>query len=657
VSVVRVSTLCLVAALVGACSDKQGPAFHLQAAGTAMAGSCAMPADASLNNVFGPVTVRLTFRARDQEGQPIGYCDAVSDTSHETPTLLAPRDGVRYDVFAEAFDNSSEHQRVAFGSLLDLDPSSVKSGNLRLYKAQVFRCVGGRLYTPRAFHSATLMPDGRVLFVGGVVVNASDRNVTTLPAPNNEVTATGAAELYDPRDQSLTPIAEDVAPDGRAFHSAFLVPNSTACPAGHWTVVLLGGLSPQTPGDPLLAASQGAAGGRMTPSAPLGMSAIPNQFKVQAAKSEYLCVDPIHMRGSRVMLSDTNLATYQGAAQRVDAQGQPLRAIVAGGIDYDGNMLNAVLPKNSLEVVDAAGGNTAAMTTVGRTGPSATFLDDTRVLVWGGGGVTDPLGDLVTGLDATPMVTSVTTMTPTAITQFHTATALDNSTSVLVTGGFEVNSGGVITQPPIVASAVRLVTVTGGAVSAQTVSLGAGFPNDPTCADLTNRYRPAGWESATKLPRGAVLITGGTPSTQATMTRCADCSGAASLFCPISQAAVYDPAVGIVLARNGTTDDGHLQVARFGHTSTRLRDDTILIAGGIGTDPSGDGTSAAVLGDLEIYNPRAANKPYYDANTGLDLDDPIYDDLMNDPAHPQRAAAMQATLSGQKEPAHPCDTL
>jgi hypothetical protein len=74
----------------------------------------------------------------------------------------------------------------------------------------------GDMMTPRAYHTATLLPDGRVLITGG------------------GWPALGTAELYDPKTRTFTRIGDMVAPE--SWHAATLLDNGK---------VLIAGLTPQ----------------------------------------------------------------------------------------------------------------------------------------------------------------------------------------------------------------------------------------------------------------------------------------------------------------------------------------------------------------------------------------------------------------------------
>jgi hypothetical protein len=80
-----------------------------------------------------------------------------------------------------------------------------------------FRMLNARMYSPRAYHSATRMPDGRVLILGGL----------SGPGANYEL-----AEIFDPRTESFTAVGAVDARE-RGLHATVALPDGS--------VLMLGG--------------------------------------------------------------------------------------------------------------------------------------------------------------------------------------------------------------------------------------------------------------------------------------------------------------------------------------------------------------------------------------------------------------------------------
>ncbi|MEO6954948.1 MAG: hypothetical protein ABI321_24325 [Polyangia bacterium] len=643
----RLATLSFLGAvaLSPACSTHSGPSVPLRLAGNADPVTRCASASATEGERLSTVVskVRVTLLARGSDGATIDFCDKLLDFPGSAKSLRLPAAGASsVDLYVEAYGpadaadpSAAGHvRRVAFGSLLGVPPEQATLGALRLFPSEAFACNPTRATFPRAFHTATLLPDGRVLFVGGLVGDPT--NAAAVKFPTDGARVTGVAELFDPRTQTSTLVQESPPGRPRAFHSAALLAGNGPCPAKQVAVLLVGGIAPPTatPDAPVLNPVGGAGGNRLVPA---NKSA---QLPVQAVGNEVLCLDPATNSATRVSVAgDPSMYGASAVTSKSLA--------VAGGNLYDFATLNLEAAQANLTVfpLDGSAQKVSSLVTP-RIAPTFTSLGDGRGLVWGGGRTTDPVGEIVSGLDGTPLSADVS-VTGALVTRFHTATLISDQTTptVLVTGGFEVNQKA--SDPPIASSAVRQLTIDAGVVSTASVTLGGGYPPVASCTDPA-RYRPAGWESALPLPGGRVIVAGGTPSSSGAPSHCQDCPGVASQLCASGQASVYE--------RGQLSAANPLQVPRFGHAMTRLADGSILVSGGIGNQPV-DAMSfdAVFLTDLEIYNGRPL-VPVYDATTTpIDPDDPIAVELKNEML--VRAPGMQAVTVGATKPAKSCGNL
>ncbi len=646
----------LAACLIGVlgCSGSKGPSISLRLAGGSGGGGdrCAVATARDGEPLSTAVSkVRVTLRSRDAEGKTIDFCDRVFDFPGEPPFLRLPaKDGKSIDIYAETFGpagamdprSAGGFQRLHTGSLLGVDPAAQTLSALRLYATAGSRCAGARMRLARAFHTATVLPDGRVLFVGGLVASTSEEGNIAFDLANG-APATGGAEIYDPRDQSITPVTESTAPLARAFHAAQLLDGIGPCASGQLGILLVGGVTAAA-GDRVLNVSRGIPGGRLVPFYPMGLFTAP--LMTRAAGNEVLCLDPLAHSATRKILTGSSAAAFRAAGLG------PSGLIAAGGIDYDASMGNATVSVTEIGLYPASGA-TPVVQMIGtpRSGATLTQLDAVSALVWGGAISPGSIGDLVTqvggALGSTPL-----TVAGTAYTEFHTATLLDGGSSLLVTGGFETTAGGVNIQPPATASAVRRLSLSSGVVSAQNITGGGTYGASPNCTD-PGRYRPAGWESAIPISRGRVLVSGGSPSTDSTAPRCLDCpDDPTSLLCAIGQASIYTSATEAFLPAPEP-----LQVARMGHVSTLLGDGTVLLSGGIGSEPGAGSKAVTVfIADLEVYNPRDLVPPYDVMKGGVDPDDPIAG-LLQDADYQRAPGHEAASATAPDQPIRRCGSL
>jgi hypothetical protein len=617
----------LVACVATACSGNPGPPMRIRVAHEATAdarcfvpGGGPQPDDAQLAGValddLRIDSVRLSVRVHGP-GDLAGnfLCDRVFKVPREVPSIKIPRSGAQtIDVYAEAYApvaaGDAIPRRVAVGSLLGVPLTSKTIADLRLYPDERFRCLNQKLQRPRAFHTATLLPNGEVLVVGGLTPtpNADDEAFGAAP-----VYVTSEAEIYDPSRGLFVPVGEDDGPVARAFHQAAYVGTTDD---GKYQVLLVGGAT----ADPTMSAfgiNTGAApGARIVPFDTSGT--FPNPLPVAAAPAELLVYNPVDHTATRTLIAGFTPGVYQAGAQFPDG------IAVAGGIDWMNMPLQATIPTvKRLEVSRAL--EPARFVALGapRMGATLTALGDDIALLWGGQiAPADPAGEYVSGLASKALVKTVPVTLATAPpTQFHTATLLpaDSTTlnrTIVVTGGFvetTMNMGQAL-QPPAPMQTARLLTVTTSGTVAQSTPMVSTWMLDSTCS-LEPRYRPAGWESAVDVGRGRVLITGGAPTVSGGCNDCDD--GGTDFRCATAQASLFTTPSTI-----SPTLEKRMQIARYGHSSTLLHDGNVLIVGGVTS-----AGSPRILPDVEIYNPRPI-VPQFDASSGSpDPDDPVAGDL------------------------------
>jgi hypothetical protein len=637
-----------------ACSGAQGPSLSIKIAHVATGdGRCGSPGavDPSLTSIKEISKLRITVRTHgkaDEKGTFL--CDRVLKVGEQPELSLRVSGQKKIDLFAEGFSEvmdansatAGDFRRVAYGSLLDVDLSSKTFAPIRLVPAESFRCVANAMARARAFHSATLLPNKKVLIVGGAVASTdgSSENLT-----NNLLYVTGSAELYDPADGSFKEIMEDPAPMARAFHQAF---SRGVDSQGRYQVLLVGGVASSDETKPALGVTNSGVGGpRLVPFDT--SQTIPTALNAVGAKAELLAYDPVAGTIARSDVDGFDPAAFLAGAQINTMTGDPDGYVIAGGVDFV-DPLESTMPTTAIRAsrgteTTPREGNLVAP----RLGASLTVLSDNKALLWGGGltgGAAQ--AEILTGLAAGGTVMASALGIPnTPETQFHTATLIANTTDaqILVSGGFQVDTAGNASQPPAAADAVRTVTLAAdGSISTAVVPFGGTYVSDSSTCSNPDRYRPAGWESAVQLPRGrGVLISGGSPTY--VNGKCMDCDAGASLLCSIKQASVFSGgSISPALDR--------LQVGRFGHQTTLLADGVFLVSGGITLPPGG---GVRVSADAEIYNPRTALPPFdMTAAMPVDADDPIKDDLVSD-LH--RAPAGNAYRTDPKSAASRCGDL
>ncbi|MBZ5642941.1 MAG: choice-of-anchor D domain-containing protein [Acidobacteriia bacterium] len=442
--------------------------------------------------------------------------------------------------------------------------------------------VQSGLYNRRGGHTATLLPNGTILFAGGAIVPG--------------IIASASAEIYDPVTNTSVPTGNLAT--ARGVHTATLLPNGK--------VLLVGGQSPtvQTETAELYDPVSGtfAATGSMSV-ARSGHTAtlLPNGKVLIAGGGNcnsgcaYFNTAELYDPGSGTFSPTGSLATPYFGAEAILLPGG--KVLIAGG-SADGTNSNSFA-----ELYDPS---TGLFTLTGalvnpRQEFTATLLASGKVLLAGGlvngaVSVTAEIFDPFTGAFTSTGSLSV----PRAL---HTATLLSNGKVLIASGNstlsrtaanelYDPVSGtfsltGNLGEPRFDHTATALsngsVVIAGG-ITGQI--LGSVEPYDPSAGIFNSRsvfmnVSRIGQAEA-RLADGSILITGGADQNK---------NGALT-----PTAEIYDPAT------RKFTLTGSMNSARQLHTATLLPNGKVLVVGGV-NNPMAGPNAFVLVPTAELYDP------------------------------------------------------
>jgi PKD repeat protein len=443
--------------------------------------------------------------------------------------------------------------------------------------------LGPSLLQPRSAHSATVLPDGRVLVAAGMTWNWE----------------TTAAELYSPTSNSWSSTASLL--NVRAQHTATLLPNGRVLVVGGWRAYF-GQVSSVEVFD-IAAPSTAFPGSMSVERQEFSATVLPSGKVLAVGGSSADVFDP----GTRLW----SVAAAPGVARSrhtatLLAGGQVL---VAGGSDGSAATATAQLYDPLGNTWTAAGTMSAA-----REEHTATLLPDGRVFVTGGANAGGTLAGAEV-YDADGGWSDAASLAEPR--RRHTATLLLTG-KVLVTGGhsgagvlatsalFDPETG--LWAPTVnnMASGRYGHTATllpdGQVMVAGGMGASAVLQTVEVFNPATGRWTTAGpltaprWKhTATLLREGRVFLVGGAGATGA-----------------LSSTELYDP---LRTPANTRWQPGlNLSFARYGHTATMLTSGAVLFAGGF------NGTAVSKTG--LIYQPAGSQSA---APVLTSVNDPVLD--------------------------------
>ena len=484
----------------------------------------------------------------------------------------------------------------------------------------------GSLATARAYHTSTLLANGKVLVAGGVeeVEEVDLINLSSGDLP------LASAELYDPATGHWTVTGSLANP--RSSHTATLLANGQVLVAGgnvgEYTLASTELYDPATgvwsPTGSLLTASEGYTATLLTNGQVLvpggGVSSAelydpatgtwyPTGTTMTVGTATLLPSGQVLIAGGESAYSSASAELYDpgvsSAAQGPDAF-IPTGSLTAARYGHTATLLpngqvfvagggysTAELYNPATGGWDPTGGNPAFSTATDRSYHTATLLPNGKVLV--AGGEDEDWGNLANADLYDPATgTWIPTGNLNTARNSHTATLLPNG-KVLVAGGYKYDVNG--NKVPL-ASAELYDPATGHwaatgsmemARSGHTATLlpngkvlvaGGGYSTAELYNPATGAWTLAGNlataradHTATLLSNGQVLVAGGNGTNG-----------------NLASAELYDPATG------AWTPTGSMGTARYYHTATLLPNGKVLVAGGYGP-PNG------ILASAELYDP------------------------------------------------------
>ena len=519
------------------------------------AGSCAGAQATRSIRAVEASSVRLTVYKPPATGAAVGtlVCDQVLSAGDGSAALrLVGAGDTPLSLLVEVFDGSQPVRLRAAGGLagFNLKPR-LRELSVLVSETGRFSCAPGAMATSRAFHTATPLPNGEVLIIGGLTAEPPSG-----ATGGDKLWATDLVEVYDPRTGLFNKAAAGLSA-GRAMHEVVLLTRSGQ---GPYDLLLVGGVS-SAPGS---TAPVAAMGGPMPVFPTTGTSTAPT---VLLRYYPWTSPPQVQEMSGSPQLKYRVLPTLATTSSGETA--------IIGGAQGQGS--GTVYTVDDFELLPTAGSTTHSGTYPlirGRVGAVAAPLSTTQLLLFGGNVksaatslVQEAAETLTLGSAPKAALTSVEAAALALVSPVaHATLSPYGKGQLLLAGGLTVEAGKATTvkaaktllRLSLVASKLRVSEITAGS------------------------FAGVAYHRATPLPGGDLLITGGMPST---------CSAGA----PCGSSAAYN----FHTATEGLRTEPAMAWPRMGHRATRMSDGAVLISGGL----HHDGSRLLTHKSAELYGP------------------------------------------------------
>ena len=213
-----ITVLILLAGAALGCSGEDNSRLNFYLVQQPPAGAapqCSGSASTTTRLATNTYTLRLTFMRRDLAKSDIApkkmrkkysiVCDRVIKPG-EALDFQVPTDKVdRLAMRLEAFQKSGTSGSLSLAYSGQMERVDLSGAELNMLLRTVDqRSCADTMRSPRAFHTATLLPNGQVLLLGGMVAEASGSGDKLHTDDTEEAYAKAGAELYDPDSMSFT---------------------------------------------------------------------------------------------------------------------------------------------------------------------------------------------------------------------------------------------------------------------------------------------------------------------------------------------------------------------------------------------------------------------------------------------------------------------